>query len=224
MPIRDRTFARELARRHLASGNPTGWFEELYAAAEGDPNRIPWADLKPNPNLVRWLDQNRITGRGKKALKIGCGLGDDAEELVHRGFDVTAFDISETAVQWCRYRFPNSKVDYKIQDLFKAPKSWDKGFDFVLESYTLQVLPPNLRPNAIKKIAGFVAPLGFLLVIARAREESDDPGQMPWPLVQEEFKAFEKCGLTRVSFEDYMDRYEDPPVRRYRVVYQLKNT
>ena len=33
-------------------------------------------------------------------LRIRPGLGDDAEELVRRGFDVTAFDISDTAIQW----------------------------------------------------------------------------------------------------------------------------
>jgi hypothetical protein len=220
MTSRNRTEARELARIHLEAGDPTGWFEALYAASGGDSERIPWADLKPNPNLTEWLDRNGIEGRGRVALIIGSGLGDDAEELSIRGFDVTAFDVSETAVQWSKYRFPDSKVDYKIQDLFKTPKSWNGRFDFVLESYTLQVLPPELRPKAIARIAGFVAPKEYLLVISRGREEVDDPGGMPWPLVQKELTAFEKSGLIRIAFDDYMDRREDPPVRRFRALYQ----
>ena len=48
---------------------------------------------------------------GKKALKIGCGLGDDAEYLTETGMEVTAFDISETAIRWCHERFPDSRVE-----------------------------------------------------------------------------------------------------------------
>ena len=37
-----------------------------------------------------------------------------------------------------------------MADLFTAPKDWVDGFDFVLESYTLQVLPPNLTKNELE--------------------------------------------------------------------------
>ena len=41
-----------------ADGGATAWFEPLYASAEGDPSKIPWADERPNPWLVEWLDQH----------------------------------------------------------------------------------------------------------------------------------------------------------------------
>ncbi|MCC5670705.1 class I SAM-dependent methyltransferase [Nostoc sp. CHAB 5784] len=41
---------------------------------------------------------------GQKALVIGCGLGDDAEAIASLGFEVTAFDISPTAIAWCQER------------------------------------------------------------------------------------------------------------------------
>ena len=77
--------ARELARHYLAEQNPTGWFEALYAESGGDAGAIPWADMEANPNLVEWLDRhlgNQMAPIGARALKVGCGLGDDAEELV----------------------------------------------------------------------------------------------------------------------------------------------
>ena len=97
--------------------------EELYARANGDASVIPWADLMPNPHLVTWLDNHGIREAGKKALKIGCGLGDDAEELARRGFDTTAFDISPTAIAWCQRRFPGTSVHYVIADLFMGPRT-----------------------------------------------------------------------------------------------------
>lgn len=219
MTEEERATARDIARRHLATGDALGWFEALYARAAGDAAIIPWADLIPNPNVITWLDQHQVAGTGRHALKIGCGLGDDAEELARRGFRTTAFDISASAIAWCRRRYPGSPVAYVVEDLFRAPIEWRGTFDFVLESYTLQVLPPSLRQAAIKHIAAFVAPHGTLLVVSRGREPDDPQGDMPWPLTKEELTDFLRLGLKEVSFEDYVDD-EEPPVRRFRVAYR----
>lgn len=213
-----RATARQIAERHLAAGDPLGWFEYLYSLAGGNTSIIPWADLRPNPNLVEWLDQQRIVGPGK-ALKVGCGLGDDAEELARRGFETTAFDVSETAIAWSRRRFPKSPVSYAVADLLSAPAEWEAKFDFVLESYTLQVLPRHLLTDAMRCISSFVAPAGTLLVITRGREPNEPEGNMPWPLTRDELASFETFGLKAASFGDYMDN-EAPPVRRFRAIFQ----
>ncbi len=220
MVSEQRGTARELARQHLAEGDPLGWFEVLYASASSDAAIIPWADLAPNPNLVSWLESRSEIAPGQRALKVGCGLGDDAEELSRLGFDTTAFDISGTAVSWCRRRFPASSVHYIEADLMLPPIDWARRFDLVVESYTLQVLPPGLRSDAMRRVAGFVAPGGTLLVVTRGRGPGDPQGSMPWPLTRGEMAAFEEAGLTELGFEDYVDD-EDPPVRRFRATYGL---
>lgn len=213
-----RETARDFARRFIEKNDPLGWFEALYEKADGETEIIPWADMAPSPNLIQWLDTHRIAGTRPSALEIGCGLGDNAEELARRGFAVTAFDISETVVQWSKKRFSGSTVSYEVRDLFKPPGAWQGAFDFVLESYTLQVLPPELRIRAIRSISRFVAPGGTLLVICRGRESEEDPGKMPWPLTKRELTSFQKFELDEVRFEDFLDD-EEPPVRRFRVAY-----
>ena len=153
-------------------------------------------------------------------LVVGCGLGDDAEELAARGFRVTAFDVSPRAIDWCRQRFPDTAVDYRVADALALPTAWSRAFDLVVEIYTLQVLPPELRTTAIEQLAQCVAPGGSLLVVARARDAADDRGTMPWPLLREELDAFVQCGLEIASFEDFLDRSEDPTVRRFRAEYR----
>ena len=217
MPAEKRAIAREIAYKHLKAGNPLSWFEELYDQAGDDPAIISWADLTPNPNLIDWLERNKSANRGR-ALKVGCGLGDDAEELARRGFETIAFDISAAAIAWCRRRHSQSPVTYVVADLFKAPAEWQAGFDFVLEAYTLQVLPPVMRADAARCIASFLAPGGTLLVVARGRDPNEPEGKMPWPLTKDEVALFQTAGLKEVSFEDYMDG-EDPPVRRFRATY-----
>ena len=214
-----RQFARKLAKEYVDHGDPLGWFEALYA--EGDVSKIPWADQKVNPNFEEWLGKNRLQGQGKRALKIGCGLGDDAERLAELGFEVTAFDVSPTAIGWCNRRFPGSRVRYRVDDLFSPPSEWKGTFDFVLESYTLQVLPPDLRERAIQCISEFVSPGGTLLVIARGRTLEEPTGEMPWPLLRTELGRFGSHGLQEVNFEEYLDK-ETPPVKRFRSEYRRR--
>jgi ubiquinone/menaquinone biosynthesis C-methylase UbiE len=214
----NRSAARELMAQHLRAGDPTGWFEPLYSSAAGNPARIPWADMRPNPNLVSWLKANPTSARSGNALVVGCGLGDDAEALAARGLSVTAFDISTTAIEWCRRRFPGSIVDYQVADVCNLPADWFDKFDFVFEAYTLQVLPRDVRVRACDQIVRCLGPAGQLLVIARARETHEPEGDMPWPLTRADLSEFERMGLQLTGLEDYL--YEEKtPVRRFRALF-----
>jgi SAM-dependent methyltransferase len=212
----NRNRVRQLAAIYLQEDDPTGWFEELYFSAQGNEAAIPWADLTVNPNLASWLDENKIQGNGKTALVVGCGLGDDAEALANIGFAVTAFDIAPTAIAWCQQRFPQSHVNYIVEDLLNPNLLIDRQFDFILESYTLQALPAKIRQRAIEQIARSIAPLGKLLVICRGRGVNQPEGELPWPLTKEELNYFVDLGLQQVKFEDYLDI----SVRRFRVEYR----
>ncbi len=214
-----RNKVRELANQFIQQGNPTGWFETLYSQAKGDTSQIPWANLVVNPNLSQWLETNQILGGGKKALVVGCGLGDDAEALAQRDFTVTGFDISASAIAWCKQRFPDSQVNYVVANALNREPSWQEDFDFILESYTLQAVPSLVRNQIIKTIVEYLAPQGTLLIICRGRDKLEDIARYPpYPLTQEELTVIEELGLKKVTLEDYIDS-ETSPVRRFRIQY-----
>jgi SAM-dependent methyltransferase len=180
-------------------------FEEMYSAAGDDLAALPWASLKPFPLLVEWLD-GPGAAVGGEALVVGTGLGDDAEELARRGFAVTAFDLSPTAIERARERFPESGVDYRFADLLELPAEWRERFDLVVEIRTLQSLPIADRKAAATAIAGTVAPGGLLWLFALGRE-SHQPGETrPWPVTTEELAVLEAAGLTwEAHREDLLD-------------------
>lgn len=213
LPVTDRTRARALAKESIERGDAVGWFERLYAEAERGDAVVPWADLAPNPHVVAWLERERpAPGR---ALDVGCGLGDTAEDLARRGFDVVAFDVAPSAVAQARARFPHSRVDYRAADLLALPRDFEGAFDLVVECYTLQVLPPEARARAVAALRRTLRPGGTLLVVARGREPAEPPGQMPWPLTRAEVEAIAAPHIERVGLEDFLDA-EEPPVRRLR--------
>lgn len=214
-----RAHARRLARQAVDAGQPLAWFERLYADAEAGRGVVPWADLGPNPNLLAWAAARRLSGGGRPALVVGCGLGDDAEALAALGFAVVAFDVAPTAVRRCVERHPATTVEYVVADLLDPPAGWAGRFDLVFEANTLQVLPPgDLRRRAAAVLPTLVAPGGTLLVVARARDESDPVGDMPWPLTAADVLACAGGRLALEALEDFLDD-ESPPVRRYRATF-----
>jgi SAM-dependent methyltransferase len=214
-----REAVRELIKEHYDRGDTTGWFEALYAWAGDDSSKVPWSDKRPNKKLLEWLSREQIRGNGRSAIVVGCGLGDDADLLAKYGFKVTAFDLSNSAIEWCRRRFGRSNVKFVQADLLAAPKEWIGAFDFVFEAYTIQALPRSLRDKAIDAIASLVKPGGELLVICRGCDENEEVNELPWPLPPSEVARFDAQGLKRLAFEDFLDD-EDPPIRRFRVLWR----
>ncbi|MEM7435508.1 MAG: class I SAM-dependent methyltransferase [Myxococcota bacterium] len=180
----------------IREDEPLSWFEELYGASDTDGGGVPWASMQTHPLFAAWLGTLDLEGQGKSALVVGCGMGDDAIELEARGFDVTAFDVSPSAIAYCKKRFPESKVEFVQADLFDPPSPWKHHFDFVLEIYTVQAVPPSYEDAAIRNIAQFVARGGELLVIAvvGSDERSFDDGP-PWLLTPGHVQSFASHGL-----------------------------
>ncbi|MFE1592456.1 class I SAM-dependent methyltransferase [Nocardia sp. NPDC058705] len=190
---------RRLAAQALAANDPTGWFEPLYAEAAAGTSVIPWDRDVPNPLLVDWFRTASLP-QGTRGLVIGCGYGTDAEFVAAQGIRTTAFDVSPTAIRGARARFPHSPVTYKVADLLDPPPAWLQSFDLVIESITVQSLPPDVRTTAITNIRNLLAPNATLLVIADIQLPTDTTGP-PWPLTRADIDSFTAPDLTEIRVE-----------------------
>ncbi len=188
---------REYIRSRMSTDLPrrsaVSWFDPLYQAAGREAAGVPWANLEACPAVAEYATSHSGPGR---AVIVGCGLGDDAEVVAAAGYVTTAFDVSDEAVAWCRERFPDSTVDYRVADLFDLPEDLVGGFDLVVEVRTVQSLPPELRDDAIDAVASLVAPGGSALVVALSRPDGTIPHGPPWAVSPSELSRFEHSGLT----------------------------
>lgn len=184
-------------------------FEELYAEVErtGDRSVIPWDHDRPNPALTEWLDAEApgVVRCGSRVVVVGCGRGHDARELLRRGYDVTAFDCSESAIRLAKTLDPEHAACYFRASLFDLPVRWIHRFELVVEIHTLQSLRPVHRPAVMDGLARLVGTRGRLLAISHlavepAREESGPP----WALTESELREIaEAAGLRIVEWRGF---------------------
>ncbi len=208
--------AGELAGPAIENGEATSWFDRLYAAGAAGEVSMPWDRDEPQALLRDWTRRERVKGRDKKAVVVGCGLGADAEYLASLGFDTIGFDVSPTAVRLARERHPDSAVDYRVADLLDLPEEWHHAFDLVVEVFTLQALPDPPRGDAARAVAGLVAPGGRLVAVAfRATEDVDPLDGPPFALTRESIEAVATDGLQVAKAEEL----ELDGAMRWRVAY-----
>jgi SAM-dependent methyltransferase len=205
---------RRLSGEAVRDGDPTAWFERLYSDAAQGHAIVPWDRRAPHPLLVDWVERQPATSG--LTLVVGSGLGDDAAFLAAHGYRVIAFDISQSAIESARHRFPTSPVDFRVADLLNPPPEWRQHFDLVVETYTTQSLPVRLRPTVVLHVGRFVAPGGQLVVLAVARDGDGPIDGPPWPLSRSDIESFAVEGLEVLSLEEIRD---PPGTHHWRAVF-----
>jgi SAM-dependent methyltransferase len=144
-----------------------GWYADRDRVWSGEPNGSLVAETSTQP-----------PGR---ALDVGCGEGADAVWLAQRGWQVTALDVSQVALDRARTAADAAgvEVDWVHAGLVHAPLP-RASFDLVTTHYPAVPRPPGAE--AVDALLGAVAPGGTLLVVfhadmdeEQAREHGFDP-------------------------------------------------
>ena len=201
---------KNMVKTYQKNDDPLGWFNSIYTDADGDYKSVFWADLEANPYLLSWLKEHNKPLHDNRAIVVGCGVGDDAEALSAFGYKVTAFDFSPEAIKLCKKRYPESKVNYHVENLFEYPKEWRENFDLVYECNTIQVLPHKYRLQARDAMISFLDDNAQILVSCRSRKKGKQLDEIPLPLDKEEIDGFIECGLKERSFLAYNDENSVP--------------
>lgn len=207
---------RAMAAEARSQGQPaSAWFDRLYRAAAAGEAVVPWDTAHAQPLLAQWAASAQQVD-GRRAVVVGAGLGRDIDLVTDLGYDVVAFDVSPAAVAGARQRHVDPQsgahtrsaasfgVDYRVADLLDLPAAWVGAFDLVVESMTVQALPPSLRERATTAVASLVAPGGDLVVVAAASDATltDEVLGPPWPLSQGQVEAFAAApGMSTVSLQ-----------------------
>ncbi|MFJ6131950.1 class I SAM-dependent methyltransferase [Janibacter terrae] len=168
--------AGELSDEAIAAGEPTAWFERLYAEASSGAIGMPWSRTDPHPELARRAATRGPTLDGR-AVVVGCGLAADVAFLAAQGWTTTGFDLSPSAIAEARRRHP--ALDLHVADLTDLPREWAGAFDLVVEIFTLQAVKARVRPTLATGVRSLLAPGGRRLAIQYRHDGSGSPQDGP---------------------------------------------
>jgi SAM-dependent methyltransferase len=133
-----------------------------------------------------------------RALDLGCGEGGDALWLAERGWQVTAVDISRTALQRAtdeaERRNLLQRIEFQVHDLGETFP--DGSFDLVSAQFFHTPVELN-RPRVLRRAAEAVSAAGLLLIV-------DHAGPPPWTSRLEHHHEFPSADevVARLELDD----------------------
>lgn len=146
------------------------WWERRYQETAAGPAGRPSAQLVAE---VAGVTPGTV-------LEAGTGTGADAVWLAGQGWDVTAVDVSPTAVQHARTLAAqhepdvNGRISWLVADLtvWQPPQQ----YDLVVSQYVHPALPFG---DFVARLAQAVAPGGTLLIVGHDQADSQSAAHAP---------------------------------------------
>lgn len=136
-------------------------------------DNTPWDRGETSPALLRWLDSGAL--RPCRILVPGCGRGHEVVELARRGFEVTAVDMSPSAVAQARAALQSRGLAGEVVegDLFAYRPS--RRFDAIYEQTCLCALVPEQWSGYARQLADWLPVGGRLYALFMQTDRSGGP-------------------------------------------------
>lgn len=171
-------------------------WEQLYQ--DKNVESMPWF----NPDLDPDLDQalTKLNLHAGTTLDLGTGPGTQAIALAERGFQVTATDLSDTAVQQALDKAKGKGLDisFKQDDILNS--NLNQEFDFVFDRGCFHVLPPERRQDYVHVVDRLIKSQGYLFLKCFSHLENSESG--PYRFTPEQIKEIFSSRFNVCSVEE----------------------
>jgi 2-polyprenyl-3-methyl-5-hydroxy-6-metoxy-1,4-benzoquinol methylase len=131
---------------------------------------IPWNFKTPPDVLENLVRTGKITPC--KTIDLGCGTGNYAIYLASEGFDVTAVDISSSAIKIAKNNASQKGIDcnFTVADILDDLKQIQSTFDFAYDWELLHHIFPSDREKYIRNVYRLLNPGGQYLSVCFSEE------------------------------------------------------
>lgn len=166
---------------------------------------LPWDSQIRSRELARVLEERQIAPC--RAVELGCGTGTNALYLAEQGFEVTAFDLSPTAIEMAQKRAEAANLDmtFQVADLVRFDSDLEP-FDFLFDRGCYHCARKIDFDGYLKTLTQLSHPgTRYLLLTGNANEQNENQG--PPRLHEHEIRAdlgelFDFDLVREIHFED----------------------
>ena len=149
-------------------------WETLYKNQQVE--SMPWYNENLDADLEEELDRRKINHG--KFLDIGTGPGTQAIKLHERGLDITATDLSETAIEKAQsiYRNNNNnRVDFRVDNILNSNLK-EKEFDYIFDRGCFHAISINDRKRYMMQVNRILKDNGILFLKCFSDKEQGEEG------------------------------------------------
>jgi cyclopropane fatty-acyl-phospholipid synthase-like methyltransferase len=149
-------------------------WEEYYQ--ETGTEELPWYSAVPDPEVIEAL-KSFCPPPGARVLDLGAGPGTMAIEFARMGYEVTACDISSTALTTAKLRAEESALADKINFLVcDIRKPLEGEFEIINDRGCFHVMRGDDKQKYIDNISALMAQGAVLLLKTFSTKEPGDEG------------------------------------------------
>ena len=128
--------------------------------------RYPWRSSGLSPLMRNYL---KVAPPGSNLLEIGCGAGNDAEDILDLGFNYEGIDLSREAITQAEVLLSGRRVNLTVADFFRWQPS--KSYAVIYDKGTFHNLA-GARRRALfaRRVARALGEGGIWLTVCGAAE------------------------------------------------------
>ena len=90
---------------------------------------MSWSSDIPTPLIIKIIKRLKVSN-DLPILEIGCGEGRDSIEVLKKGYNLLATDISQEAINYCKQKYPEYKDRFAVLDCLKDEHKEKYSFIF----------------------------------------------------------------------------------------------
>jgi len=193
--------------------------EKVWENEYGNESRLITKHAEPQKTFLRFLKYyKKKIGKDFSSISIfdaGCGTGRNANHLASMGFDVSACDISSSAIKIAKERAKNAdlEINYSVCDVGESLKFSDASMDLVLDVTSSNSLDEKGRKTFITEVFRILKNDGYFYVRALCLEGDKNAKNLIKKNPGKEKDTYKMPGLGLVerafSREDFEKTYSE---------------
>jgi SAM-dependent methyltransferase len=171
----------------------------VNAYNEKIPTQHEWTAGTASPELIKLVWEGVIKFNSR-VLDVGCGIGSESVFLSVRGMNVTAIDISPSAIETARQlaSIYGTDVEFKVADMLSIPVS-DSEFDVVCDQGCFHHMSDEERPKYVNELLRVLKPNG-LFVLRSYSDKIEGEGSQPRRISSKELlETFSELNLEHLE-------------------------